>query len=244
MKRCPSKPLELELLEPLDFKKRLAPAMYLFVMRSRKPYTRRYIEGQRLFDLAVLLECDPTVVQYNVRVKPQPLALGGSATAEPLAPAAISLNSAQQITVHTFFAKSTAGAEDRPAEESRHPGDAVNEAWNRWAQEKGFAVKAWSRDDLSANPLLMSNRKRLLRHVSRLDAPPNVALMARAVEALHKFRKTTFFDLARRLEADDPEAANAAICALILDGRICSDIEFAKFDVTTEVSAFDAIGRP
>jgi hypothetical protein len=147
MKRGTPKTLEEELLEPVPFTGRVEPAGFLFISRSRKPWTRRHIEGKPLFHLAMQLEFDANVSRYNVRVPPQPLALDGSAAAELHAPAAVSESPSGDMTLHVFASNadldgSLLGPSRSDAERAVAIGERQYEI-ERWIADSGAPMRPW-----------------------------------------------------------------------------------------------------
>lgn len=225
-------PLCQELLTPPSPFVREDKKASLYILYSRKLRRRVHVYRRRGYALVVHLEWDTTVYNYNVLVRPHHISMVGETRASEVAPSAVSLDASGTLTVHTMVRQSPdddAGGAERFAD-----------VWPRWCEEHGFKHIAWTPELLLGNAVELENRQQLLRMASRLGVATSLALMDALLAELRRHRTLTFYALARSLPAVDIEATQAAIAALMIDGRIYSTIAFEPFQNATELSAFHA----
>jgi hypothetical protein len=223
--------LAATLLEPQPLGKDTSKE-FLFTRHSRKLKGRVYARTPAGYELFVRLESDPTVVRYNLLVPPVAvMTLDGDA--RDASPAAVGVDATGQLTVHSF-AEVAPATDDSGAKAMRSKGGLD---WAGWATKRGWKHVLWTAEALTANPIRQENLKRLLLHVCVEGAAPKPALQERLMEELKQVRTLTVHALRGKLPLEDSDAVMAAIAALILDGKVFSDIDESPFDSITRLSA-------
>lgn len=200
-------------------RKRTNSVAHFYICYSRKNGQRVHMESMRRFELFVRLECDPNIRRLNMAVH-EASAIDG----EP--PAAVSLDQNNRLTVHTF-----AGVK----------GETEGQAtWESWCKQHGFLYLQWRPKDLFDQPILQSNRKALLRFVTRADSLPDEVLKHSLLNELVRVRRATFAHMLRFGEARPRDEVQAAVADLLLDGDISSDIDEKPLSMGTMMEATHA----
>lgn len=203
-------------------------ASHLYTPYSLKLHRRAYLYTHNGYDLWVLLESSPDIIEFNERVVPVPISLeDGRIVIE--APAAISVSEDEQVVVHTFQSTKTHDAVKVNIEST---------AWKRWCNLHGFMHKEWNSKLLQSNPVELSNLKRLLRFVSCAGYVPNLALEKSLMCELQNVRKITFAKLVQLFPISDPDDVQQSLARLIISHKVYSDIHLFPLSMITEVSAY------
>ena len=221
------------LLVPRSFKRENWEA-FLYTPYSRKLSRRAYLYTPLGYDLWVHLESDPRIKVFNERVPMVPLTIGGG-KAIIAQPDAISVDHSGDATVHEVVRNNQAVGQSETAErldlEMASP-------WAVWANGQGLTYKQWLPSELRQNTIQLENTKRLLRWVCRPGCVSSPMVEEAVITELKHRRVTTWNVLFRSLGHFEPNGLSSAIVALVLDGRIYSDLHKFYLSQVTELSAF------
>lgn len=215
------------LLTPTAFKRENFSS-FLYSPYSLKLHRRVYFYRHHGYDLWVRLEGDLSVIHFNERVPPVPVAFEDG-RASLLAPAVVSKHEGGAVVVHTF--QRSSDAEDGTE-------DDYYIAWKNWCDMHGFQHREWSAEQLQGNPIELANLKRLLRFVSYPGYVQNEELEKAILAELHNVRKTILANLIRQFPVSDPDEVRQSLCRMILVRKIFSDIHLSPLSMITEVSAY------
>lgn len=238
MKCIESKPQTHRLLEPPEFFVREHQQAFLYAPFSRKTHRRVYCYTHLGYDLWVHLETDSTVVAFNERPEKIPITDGKKVT--HVTPAFIVKRRDGVVEAHFISPKDSEEVSVHMTDENAQHHQPAQEALINWASEQQCRVLQWTASSLRANPIHLSNLKRLLRYVCIPEAIVSINIIEALQVAIRQHRTVTVDHLLRSLADFEEAIAMEGIAAIILDKGCYSDIERYPFHYATELSAFHA----
>ena len=198
----------------------------LYAPYSPKTKRRVYAYGRRGRALFLRLEAEPLVRRFNISVREVPLVVGD--LVKSIAPAAISLDHENQVSIHTF-----SDVVEEPMDPA-HPLPAS--PWNGWCQTRGWRLIEWTPAALLGPEIELENWEILLRYLSVPGRAPNRPLEDALRLTLAADIEMTWNRLAKQFPREKPETVHECIAALILERRVHADIAARTVSLLTRLS--------
>jgi hypothetical protein len=209
---------------------------------SRKLDDEVFVYARERYYLWHKFEADPDIVKFNCRIGKVsvPTFDGGAGN---FSPDGISLNSAHELCVHVIegledpdfkYDSETEPASGQAKPDSKPSRKTVN--WDKYCIDLSVGLKRWTPAELLGVAATRIAQTRLVRFSGSSSYIDDVALREAIVTELVPVHYLSIGEVLVRFCKRDPSDVKAEVAAMILDGKIFSDIHLAPLDLNTRIS--------